>query len=87
MFLGFANFYRRFIKGFGKILNLLTSILKTMALFVSVRPAYTRADENQLGTDGGDGVSNSGIDDKMVNLLSPIKKISSGTSFFTPKAS
>ena len=31
VFLGFANFYQRFIQGFSKIVALLTSILKTTA--------------------------------------------------------
>ena len=39
VFIGFANFYRRFIQGFSKIALLLTSILKTSPQPASALPA------------------------------------------------
>ena len=39
VFIGFANFYRHFIKGFNKIAVLFTSMLKTMAPSTPARPA------------------------------------------------
>ena len=66
VFLSFANFYKQFIKDFNKIATLLILILKTTAPSISARPAYIKADENEHGTDGGDGVGGGRIDDKMV---------------------
>ena len=68
VFLSFANFYRRFIKGFSKIAALLTLILKTTASSVLARPACTRANENEFGTDAGSDVDGGRMDDRMVNL-------------------
>ena len=87
MFLGFANFYKQFIKGFSKIVARLTSILKTTAPSTLARAAYTKAEENELGTDGGGGISGGRIDDRLANLSSSTKKMSSGSSFFTFEAS
>ena len=57
VFLGFANFYRRFIKGFSKIAAPLTSMLKITALSVLARPVCPRANKNQLDTDGDGNIS------------------------------
>ena len=81
MFLGFANFYRQFIKSFYKIVALLTLMLKTLAPSVLARPACTKANKNKLGTDSSDRIDNS-----LANLSSSTKKISSGAGFSTPKA-
>ena len=83
MFLGFANFYRHFIKDFSKISAPLTLMLKMTASSVLARPVYCRANENELGMDGGGGK----IDDRLANLLSSAKKISSKSGFLTSKAS
>ena len=87
VFLGFANFYRKFIKNFGKMAVLLTLMLKTIAPLVLARPACTRANENELGMDGDGDIGGSKMDDMIANLLSSTKKISSGAGFFTLKAS
>ena len=88
MFLGFANFYRQFIKGFSKIIAPFNLMVKMMAPSTLARPARTRANENELGMDGGSDIGGDRIDDRMVNLSSFIKKRrNSRTSFLTPEAS
>ena len=54
VFLGFANFYRRFIQGFSKIAAPLTSMLKTtVSLQVLIADKVLAADEVD-GVEGGD---------------------------------
>ena len=57
-------------------------MLKTTAPPILTRPAYTKINENKLDSDGGGR-----INDKIVNLSSSTKKISSRAGFFTPKPS
>ena len=45
VFIGFANFYRHFIRGFSRIAALLTSILKTIGLFGSTPGTFEVEDE------------------------------------------
>ena len=85
MFLGFANFYRRFIKVFSQIVALLTSISKTTAPSVPTRPVRSRADENEFGTDDGGGIGSGRIDDRLANHSNSIKKMSFGLRFLTTK--
>lgn len=87
MFLGFTNFYKRFIKGFNKIAVPFTLMLKTTASSIPVRPACTRTDKNELGTDDGGGIGSDTIDGRNANLSNSIKKMSSGAGFLIPKAS
>ena len=56
VFLGFANFYRRFIQGFSRIAAPLTSRLKTAA------PPERLTLEEVGDVEGGDGVDSSGIE-------------------------
>ena len=68
VFLGFANFYRRFIQGFSRIAAPLTSMLKTSG---STEPS-TRPGEGVVGVGGDsragrDGIDGSGIDDVEVD--------------------
>ena len=61
MFLGFANFYRRFIQGFSQIATLFTSMLKT---------AEPRKGGDGVGGDsraGRDGIDGSGMDNVEVD--------------------
>ena len=53
MFIGFANFYRRFIQGFSRIAALLTFLLKTTGLS-ELAPKAFKADDNKVVGDGGD---------------------------------
>ena len=50
VFIGFANFYRRFIQGFSRIATSLTAILKTTGS--SVASAFRVDDDEVVG--GGD---------------------------------
>ncbi len=55
VFLGFANFYRRFIKGFSKIATPLTSMLKTTAASPKGLPEATGRVREETGNEVGDG--------------------------------
>ena len=59
-------------------------MLKTMAVVIPARPTCTKINKNKFSSDG---TNSDKIDDKMTNLLSSIKKMSSRASFFTLKAS
>ena len=54
IFIGFANFYRRFINGFNKIVAPLTAILKTTGSSVTSAP---RVDDDEVVGGGGAGQS------------------------------
>lgn len=89
MFLGFANFQKQFIRSFNKIATLLILMLKITSS-TSAQPGRTRIDKNKLNTNGSEGngrVSGSKIDNKIVNLSSIAKKMSSKVSFLISKAS
>ena len=47
VFIGFANFYRRFIRGFSKIAALLTLLLKAIGLSDSA-PKVFKADNDEI---------------------------------------
>ena len=74
IFLGFANFYWRFIQGFSRIVALLTSMLKTTGLFD--KPAFniingskqaSRRNNNNGEVDefGSDGVKHAKKSEKL----------------------
>ena len=53
VFIGFANFYRRFIRGFSRIAALLTLMLKTIGS-PELAPKVFKADDNEVvGVGGG----------------------------------
>ncbi len=65
MFLGFANFYKSFIKNFSKITVLLTSILQT----TNNDNLSTQSDQNKKNQDISDsGVGNGRIERSIKNL-------------------
>ena len=72
VFIGFANFYQRFIQGFNRIAKLLTSILKTTRLANSV-PKALEVDYNKI-------VEKDGRADKMVRNLSKSTKLKNNKS-------
>ena len=51
VFIGFANFYRRFIQGFSRIATSLTAMLKTNGS--SVASAFRVDDDEVVGGSGG----------------------------------
>ena len=58
-----------------------------MTLLILAKFADTKANENELDTDGGDGISGGRINDKIENLSSSKKvKRSSGIDFLTFEA-
>ena len=48
MFIGFANFYWRFIQGFSRIAALLTFLLKTTKLSKELTPKAFRANDDEV---------------------------------------
>lgn len=56
-----------------------------MALQALVRPACIKTNKNELDIDGGNSIGGDRIDNKMVNLSSSIKKMSSKAGFFISK--
>ena len=70
MFIGFSNFYQRFIYNFNKIATLLTLILKITKLFKKSFFKAFKAENNKV-------VDDSKKPDKMViNLFNKLKKTS-----------
>ena len=66
MFIGFANFYQRFIQGFSRIATLLTSMLKTTRSLKVLAPKLFRASDNKIVEVGSKA-------DKTVRNLSKFK--------------
>lgn len=58
-----------------------------MTLFTPARLVYCKMNKNVLNIHDDTSISNCKINDKIINLLSPIKKISSKVTFFTSKTS
>ena len=58
VFIGFANFYRRFIQGFSRIATSLTAMLKTTGS--SVASAFRVDDDEVVGGGGGAGAESGG---------------------------
>ena len=67
VFIDFANFHRRFIKGFSKIAVSLTAMLKTTRSSVA---SASRVDKNEVAGDG----RSIGADDRSVDRLNTSKK-------------
>ena len=81
IFLNFANFYQRFIKGFNKIAEPLTSMFQTTGLPKNLPSLMDVADSVEVGTigDGNDYVN------KTVER-SMSKNSNRATGYLTPKA-
>ncbi len=74
VFLGFANFYRRFIKKVSRIANPPTSMLRTTSELSDARSLNIRANDNNYNQEvKGDG-SGAGADGRKVKNLSKAKK-------------
>ena len=62
-------------------------MLKTMASSVLIMLAHIKINKNELNINGISGIDDSRINNKIANLSSSAKKISSKTGFLTPKTS
>ena len=81
VFLGFANFYRRFIQSFSKIAGPLTSMLRTSSatrLSKNSLLLLDVAEVDEVGVGGGGD-----CEDKMVGI-SPSKNLNGATGYLTP---
>ena len=58
-----------------------------MTASVSARLACIKTNENKLNTNSSSGINDGRINDKIANLLSSTKKMSSKTDFFPLKTS
>ncbi len=87
MFLGFANFYRRFIKNFSRIAAPLTSMLRTTNESIGDETQSTQA-ENQDVPSAACGASGGGVGGSFENLSTAAKSAKSKKSKLTkPKKS
>ena len=80
VFIGFANFYQRFIQGFSKIAALLTSMLKTSPQPAGALLATVVDDSEVVGSSGG----NEGKLAKS-DFTKPVRRVEE-LSFLTPDA-
>ncbi len=96
VFLGFANFYRKFIRNFCRIAAPLTSMLQTTNESTRDENQSTQATENERNQGALSGIDSGSVDRDIKNLSSVVKsakskkpnfaKANSGTDFLTPKA-
>ena len=91
VFIGFANFYRRFIQGFSRIAAPLTSLLKTTGSSDESAPKAFRADGDAVVGSGGGRtnktVVNSSKNDKYRNSTRVQNIGATGEpNFLTPEA-
>ena len=82
VFLGFTNFYQRFIQNFSKIAKQLTSILRTSSVTKSSKNLLLSIDVAEIDEVGGGG---SDRQDKMVKR-SPSKNSNKAMGYLTPNA-
>ncbi len=96
VFLGFANFYRRFIRNFSRIAAPLTSILRTTNESTREKTQSTQAIENEENQDVAAGIGSAGSGGSIKNLSTVVKSAKSKkpnfakanfrTDFLTPRA-
>ena len=67
VFIGFANFYRRFIQGFSRIATSFIAMLKTTGS--SVASAFRVDDNGIVGGGGGAGADGSVIEQKVDSIV------------------
>lgn len=85
MFFDFVNFHKEFIKGLNKIVALFNSILKLTTLSASTKLGYIQVNENKADINRSAIVINSKINNRFVNLLNNMKKISFKIGFLLLK--
>ncbi len=76
VFLGFANFYRRFIRNFSRIAAPLTSMLQTTNKLTGDETQSTQA-ENQDAPGAAGGVGGAGVGRSFENLSTAVKSAES----------
>ena len=91
MFIGFANFYQRFIQGFSKIAVLFICLLKITRSSYKLAPKAFKADDNKIVSDGGSKanktVVNLSKNNKSRNLTCmPNIETTRESNFLTPDA-
>ncbi len=86
MFLGFSNFYRRFIKGFSRIIAFFISILKRRTSSASEKPRQFRYNKKKSNMYNNGRVVSGKMNNRDIYLLSNIKKLNFEVSFLIFKA-
>ncbi len=90
VFLGFANFYRRFIRNFSRIAAPLTSMLRTTNESIGDKTQSTQAENQDVpsatGRTGGDGVGGSFENRTTAAKLGKSKKLTKSKRTDLPKA-
>ena len=84
VFISFANFDQRFIKGFSKIIAPLTSMLKTTGLSKKLATKTFRADDNEIVSNGGSSETVRNSSKKLTHM--PNIKATGESNFLTPDA-
>ena len=85
VFIGFANFYRRFIKGFSRIAAPLISLLKTTGLSDSVSKVFRANDDEIVG--GGSSRANETVrNSSKKSTHTPNIRATGESNFLTPDA-
>ena len=84
VFIGFANFYQRFIQDFSRIAAPLTSMLKTTRLSKESAPKTFRADDNEVIDDDGSRANETARNSSRKSTRVPNIGATGESNFLTP---